>query len=155
MLQRSSGFLPPVPTTCRVGFGVFSVKPGCHSSGSIRNLLVYLPPAHRVKKTGYSIVSCFEGPAMLSRMVGSGGSLFRSRTLGRKLSSNRRKMVTNIYANAMTSITRPCRASTKRGAMRGANTKERGGFISNRTLQCGQTRCVQASSLKKTGVRTA
>jgi hypothetical protein len=33
---------------------VFSVKPGCHSRGSIRNLLVYLPPAHRVKKTpGY------------------------------------------------------------------------------------------------------
>ena len=51
MLQRSSGFLPPVHTTCRVGFGVFSVKPGCHSSGSIRNLLVYLPPTHRVKKT--------------------------------------------------------------------------------------------------------
>ena len=52
MLQRSSGFLPPVHTTCRIGFGVFSVKPGCHSPGSIRNLLVYLPPAHRVKKTG-------------------------------------------------------------------------------------------------------
>lgn len=43
--------LPPVPTTCRVGFGVFSVQPGCHSSGSIRNYLVYLPSAHRVKKT--------------------------------------------------------------------------------------------------------
>src|SRR5580704_13698550 len=43
--------LPPVHTTCRVGFGVFSVKPGCHSPGSIRNYLVYLPPAHRVKKT--------------------------------------------------------------------------------------------------------
>jgi len=54
MLQRSSGFLPPVHTTCRVGFGVFSVKPDCHRSGSSRNLLVYLPPAHRVKKTrGY------------------------------------------------------------------------------------------------------
>jgi len=51
MLQRSGGFLPPVHTNCRVGFGVFSVKPGCHSSGSIRNYLVYLPPAHRVKKT--------------------------------------------------------------------------------------------------------
>jgi len=51
MLQRSSGFLPPVHTNCRVGFGVFSVKPGCHNSGSIRNYLVYLPPAHRVKKT--------------------------------------------------------------------------------------------------------
>jgi hypothetical protein len=54
MLQRSGSFLPPVHTACRVGFGVFSVKPGCHSSGSIRNYLVYLPPAHRVKKTrGY------------------------------------------------------------------------------------------------------
>jgi hypothetical protein len=57
MLQRSSGFLPPVHTTCRVGFGVFSVKPGCHSSGSIRNYLVYLPPAHRVKKTPGSVFS--------------------------------------------------------------------------------------------------
>ncbi len=54
MLQRSGGFLPPVHTNCRVGFGVFSVKPGCHSSDNIRNLLVYLPPAHRVKKTRYS-----------------------------------------------------------------------------------------------------
>jgi len=51
MLQRSGGCLPPVHTHCRVGFGVFSVKPGCHSSGTIRNYLVYLPPAHRVKKT--------------------------------------------------------------------------------------------------------
>jgi hypothetical protein len=51
MLQRSGGFLPPVHTNRRVGFGVFSVKPGCHSSGTIRNYLVYLPPAHRVKKT--------------------------------------------------------------------------------------------------------
>jgi hypothetical protein len=51
MLQRSSGILLPVHTTCRVGFGVLSVKPHCHSPGSIRNLLVYLPPAHRVKKT--------------------------------------------------------------------------------------------------------
>ncbi len=54
MLQRSGGFLPPVHSTIRVGFGVFSVKPGCHSSGNIQNLLVYLPPAHRVKKTRYS-----------------------------------------------------------------------------------------------------
>jgi hypothetical protein len=51
MLQRSGGFLPPVHAKIRVGFGVFSVKPDCHSSGSIRNLLVYLPPVHRVKKT--------------------------------------------------------------------------------------------------------
>jgi hypothetical protein len=49
-----AGFLPLVHTYCRVGFGVLSVKPDCHSSGSIRNLLVYLPPAHRVKKTRYS-----------------------------------------------------------------------------------------------------
>jgi hypothetical protein len=56
VLQRSGGFLPPVHTNCRVGFGVFSVKPGCHSSGSIRNYLVYLPPAHRVKKTRCSVV---------------------------------------------------------------------------------------------------
>jgi hypothetical protein len=52
MLQRLGGFLQPVHTTCRAGFGVLSVKPGCHSPGSIRNYLVYLPPAHRVKKTG-------------------------------------------------------------------------------------------------------
>ena len=52
--QRSGGLLPPVHSTCRVGFGVFSVQPHCHSSGSIRNLLVYLPRAQRVKKTrGY------------------------------------------------------------------------------------------------------
>jgi hypothetical protein len=57
MFQRSSGFLPPAHTTCRVGFGVFSVKPVCHSPGSIRNYLVYLPPAHTVKKTplAYSV----------------------------------------------------------------------------------------------------
>jgi hypothetical protein len=59
MLQRSSGFLPRVHTTIRVGFGVLSVKPDCHSSDSIRNLLVYLPPAHRVKKTRYSLWSVF------------------------------------------------------------------------------------------------
>ena len=62
MLQRSSGFVPPVPTTCRVGFGVFSVNPGCHSSGSIRNYLVYLPPAHRVKKTQEELVGGSETP---------------------------------------------------------------------------------------------
>jgi hypothetical protein len=61
MLQRSGGFLPPVHAKIRVGFGVFSVKPDCHSSGSIRNLLVYLPPAHRVKKTRYSVVGQFAG----------------------------------------------------------------------------------------------
>ena len=55
MLQRSGGFLPSVHTNRRVGFGVFSVKPGCHSPGSIRNLLVYLPPAHRVKKAGSGV----------------------------------------------------------------------------------------------------
>jgi len=55
MLQRLGSFLQPVHTTSRVGFGVLSVKPGCHSSGSIRNYLVYLPPAHRVKKTGCSV----------------------------------------------------------------------------------------------------
>ena len=60
MLQRLSGFLPPVHTTCRVGFGVPSVKPDCHTPGSIRNLLVYLPPAHRVKKTRYSMASVSE-----------------------------------------------------------------------------------------------
>ena len=58
--------LPPVPTTCRVGFGIFSVQPGCRSSGSIRNYLVYLPPAHRVKKTrggnsGGILGRCFLG----------------------------------------------------------------------------------------------
>jgi hypothetical protein len=52
MLQRLGGFLQPVHTTSRVGFGVLSVKPGCRSPGSIRNYLVYLPPAYRVKKTG-------------------------------------------------------------------------------------------------------
>jgi hypothetical protein len=56
MLQRLGGFLQPVHTTCRAGFGVLSVKPGCHSPGSIRNYLVYLPRAHRVKKTGCSVM---------------------------------------------------------------------------------------------------
>jgi len=45
MLQRLGGFLQPVHATCRAGFGVLSVKPGCHNPGSIRNYLVYLPPA--------------------------------------------------------------------------------------------------------------
>jgi hypothetical protein len=69
MLQRSSGFLPPVHVTCHVGFGVFSVKPGCHSSGSIRNLLVYLPPAHRVKKTRYSVLVSFEKRVAVAVLV--------------------------------------------------------------------------------------
>ena len=60
VLQRSGSFLPHVHTTCRVGFGVLSVKPGCHTPGSIRNLLVYLPPAQRVKKTRYSMASVSE-----------------------------------------------------------------------------------------------
>ena len=69
---------------------------------------------------------------MFSRMVGLGKGLFRSCTLGRTLSGTNRKMVANANTNAITSKTRPCRASTNRGAIRGANTKERSGFISNR-----------------------
>jgi hypothetical protein len=64
--------VPPVPTTCRVGFGVFSVKPGCHSSGNIRNLLVYLPPAHRVKKSrGYYTLrgNCYTGVRMALKIA--------------------------------------------------------------------------------------
>src|SRR5258708_14050446 len=51
MLQRSGGSCRRFTPHAALALGVFSVKPGCHSSGSIRNLLVYLPPAHRVKKT--------------------------------------------------------------------------------------------------------
>jgi len=81
MLQRSGGFLPPVYSKIRVAFGVFSVKPGCHTPGSIRNLLVYLPPAHRVKKTAgcyaprgkrYTIAKRGpNGPARIKHKLGS------------------------------------------------------------------------------------
>src|SRR5437879_13817063 len=75
-LQRSSGFLPPVHTDCRVGFGVFSVKPCCHSSSSIRNYLVYLPPAHRVKKTPGPIIMVylFRVEPVRSKLVSSSDS---------------------------------------------------------------------------------
>src|SRR5215813_9273170 len=39
--------------------------------------------------------------------------------------------------------------------MRGAKRKERSGFISRRALQWGQVRCLQASILRKSGVRTS
>ena len=58
---------------------VFSVQPACHSSGSIRNLLVYLPPAHRVKKTrcmvtgrGKVIHPCGLSSRLLSALRGGG-----------------------------------------------------------------------------------
>src|SRR4029077_7904214 len=53
----------------------------------------------------------FEGPSMSSRIVGLGRGFFRSCTLGRTLSSSRRKMVANRNRNAMTSKTWPRRAS--------------------------------------------
>jgi hypothetical protein len=92
---------------------------------------------------------------MFSRMAGLGKGLFRSRSLGRALSSSRRKIVTNIKTNAMTSKTRPCRASTNSGATSGPNIKERGGFISSLALQWGQTSQRQASKLRKKGGATS
>jgi hypothetical protein len=94
MLQRSGGFLPPVHTNCRVGFGVFSVKPGCHSSGTIRNYLVYLPPKHRVKKTrGYSYragksdtppVRCVLNDAEFYEAVPRANAEFRAKAMTRR-----------------------------------------------------------------------
>jgi len=92
---------------------------------------------------------------MFSRMVGLGRGFFRSCTLGRTLSSSRRKMVANINTNAMTSKTRPRLASTNRGGMRGPSTTERGDFISSLALQWGQTSHRQASKLRKKGVATS
>ena len=63
-------------------------------------------------------------------------------------------MVANINANAITSKTRPFRASTNRGAMSGPSTKDRGGFISSLILQWGQTSHLQASRFRKKGVAT-
>jgi hypothetical protein len=81
---------------------------------------------------------------MFSWIVGLGRGFSRSCTLGRTLSSNRRKMVTNIKTNSMSSKTRPRRASTNRGALRVPSTTERGGFISSLALQWGQTSHLQA-----------
>jgi hypothetical protein len=72
---------------------------------------------------------------MFSRMVGLGKGLFRSCTLGRALSSSRRKMVANVNTNAMTSKTRPSLTSTIRGTVKRPNTTERGGFISSLAWQ--------------------
>jgi len=89
---------------------------------------------------------------MFSRMVGLGRGFFRICTLGRTLSSSRRKMVANIDMNAMTSKKRPRRASTNRGAIRRPSTTERGDFISSLALQRGQTSHLQPSKFRKKGV---
>src|SRR5580704_2817199 len=88
-------------------------------------------------------------------MVGLGRGFVRSRNFGRRLSKSRRKMVTKLNTKAMTSNTRPRRARINKGTMTGPNAAERGGFISNLALQWGQARCVQASRLRKNGVRTS
>jgi hypothetical protein len=55
----------------------------------------------------------------------------------------------------MISMTGLCRASTKRGAIRGDKRNDRGGFISSLALQLGQTRFRHALKFKNDEVVTS
>src|SRR5690242_15099426 len=68
------------------------------------------------------------------------------------LSSITSEIVVTVNTKAMTSKTWPRRARTNKGAIRGPNRAERGGFISSLALQLEQTKLLHASNLRKNGV---